>query len=64
MSLLPRSSFPALALVAAGLLAPLGARAEDAPDPHAHCHEMARAMKRATRSTRDLHAAPGRPGAG
>jgi protein SCO1/2 len=51
MSLLPRSSFPALALVAAGLLAPLGARAEDAPDPHAHCHEMARAMKRATRST-------------
>ena len=51
MSLLPRSSFPALALVAAGLLAPPATRAEDAPDPHAHCHEMARTMKRATRST-------------
>jgi protein SCO1 len=51
MSLLPKSSFAALALVGAGLLAPLGNRAEDAPDPHAHCREMAKTMKRATRST-------------
>jgi protein SCO1 len=51
MSLLPTSSFAALALAVAGLLFPPVARAEDTPDPHAHCREMARAMKRATRST-------------
>lgn len=50
-------SVAALALAAAGLLAPSprGARADDPPDPHAHCREAAKTMtmKRATRSTAD-----------
>ncbi len=53
MSLTPSPSHPALALALAGALGlfPGAARAEDAPDPHAHHHHAAGAMKRATRTT-------------
>lgn len=56
MKLKEQHSFTALALVLAGLLGPVpAALADDAPDPHAHCREMAAAakLKRATRSTAD-----------
>ena len=47
-----KASVPALALVVAGMLAPVPpvAFADDTADPHAPCHDMS-TMKRATRST-------------
>ncbi len=49
----PFKSTIAAALLAAGLPLPPAAQAEEAADPHAHCHETMAGLKRARRSTAD-----------